>query len=121
MTGTETTSSKRTSLRFLCHNKPLTYKTAYEEGEARLVNISTSGCAICKATTELIIKQKVLLNLALGYPELQIQIQATVIRAEAPDSFGLQFLHMEESLKHRLIRFFAKENRRHKSHLSSTS
>lgn len=108
------TSSKRTALRWSGFSKSLTYKTDYEDGEANLINISTSGCAVRNVSTELQISQKILLTISLDTPEQQAQVQARVIRIEGED-FGLQFLHLEEDVKQQLFRYFAQENRRQKT------
>jgi c-di-GMP-binding flagellar brake protein YcgR len=113
MAAKETTTSKRGALRLSGYDRPLSYRTDYDDGEARLVNISTSGCAIYKTSTELADNDKILISFALEDPKAPVQIQATVIRAEG-EGYGLQFLHVEDDLKGRLIRFFAQENRRQK-------
>ncbi len=109
-----TSSSKRTALRWSGFNKPLTYKTDYDDGEAQLVNISTSGCAIRSVTTELHIDQKILITISLDTPEQQVQTQARVIREEGKE-FGLQFLLLDEDAKQQLFRYLAQENRRQKT------
>lgn len=118
MVNTETTTSKRGALRFSGYDRRLTYKTNYEDGEARILNISTSGCAISGNTTSLDLNEKVLLSLPLDKPDELVQIRAKVIRVDA-DNFGLQFIHLEDATKQRLIHFFAKENRRRKSQMAS--
>lgn len=120
MASSETTSSQRGALRFPGGDRLLNYITDYENGEARLVNISTSGCAISEATTELIPDQKILVTLNLEEPVKQLQVQAAVIRVQE-DGVALRFLHLEEKTKRHLIRFFAKENRRQKRNLVQAS
>ncbi len=109
MATKETTTSKRSALRFSGYDRPLTYKTDYENGEARLVNISSNGCAISGATTPFMADDKLLLAIALDDPENPVQIQAKVIRVE-DNNFGLHFLNLAEEIKQRLTIFFAKEN-----------
>lgn len=113
MAGAESTTSQRGALRFPGGDRLLNYTTDYEDGEARLVNISRSGCAISKATTDLQLGQKLLITLHLEEPEKQLQIQAAVLRVQT-DGIALQFLHLEEKTTRHLLRFFAKENRRQK-------
>lgn len=120
MADAASTTSQRGALRFPGGNRLLNYKTDYEDGEARLVNISRSGCAISEATTELQIGQKILITLNLDAPEKQLQIQAAVLRVQA-DGIALRFLHPEEKTTRHLLRFFAKENRRQKHNPSSDS
>lgn len=95
----------------------LSFKTDYDDGEALLVNISTSGCAIRDARPALQTEQKVLVSLALDNPNNPVFIRAHVIRAEG-SGYGLQFHHLEENVKRRLVRFFARETRLHKSVIS---
>lgn len=114
MATNETTTSKRGALRFSGFDRPLTYKTDFEDGEARLVNISSNGCAITGATTPLMADDKLLLALPLDDPESPVQIKAKVIRSES-DNFGLHFLSLPEDLKQQLTIFFAKENRLRKA------
>lgn len=119
MSAIQTTTSKRDVLRFSGYRKSLSYKTDYEDGEAQLVNISTGGCAISDATIELTVDEKLLISFALENPEKLVEIQAVVVWADT-DVFGLKFQHMEGSLKHRILRFFAQENRRQKNRNSNT-
>lgn len=114
MADAGTSGSKRSSLRFSGFNRPLTFKTDYDDGTAQLVNISNSGCAIHQVKPELQLEQKLLLSLVLDQPEKPLFIRAVVIRTDN-SSFGLQFKHIEEDIKRRIVRFFAKETRRLKS------
>ena len=57
--------SKRKALRFRCRKEPITYRTAYEEGEALLKNISTDGCALEWATNPPELDERVLLRIEL--------------------------------------------------------
>lgn len=120
MADSGNTSSQRGALRFPGGARLLNYKTDYEDGEARLLNISRSGCAISEATTELHIGQKILIILNLEEPEKQLQLQAAILRVQT-EGIALQFLHLEEKTTRRLLRFFAKETRRQKNDLASAS
>jgi len=113
MADTATTGSRRSALRFSGYDRAITYLTDYDEGQALLVNISTSGCAIYQASAELYVDQKLLVCLMLDNPEKPLYVRAVVIRAEG-GSYGLQFQHIEENSKRRIIRFFARETRRRK-------
>lgn len=108
------TSSRRSALRFRGYDRPVTFKTDYDDGEARLVNVSTSGCAIQQPTLELQMEQRLLLSLELDGPDKTIHIRAIVIRLE-PELVCLQFQHVEDNTKRRLVRFLAQETRRRKN------
>lgn len=104
--------SKRRALRFSGYNRPVRYRTDYEDGEARLLNISTNGCAIGNITAELSVDEKILLIMELADPEDQVQIQAVVVRADENGSAGLKFIRVNDELKHRILHFYANETRR---------
>lgn len=120
MADAGTTGSKRSALRFTGYNRPLTFRTDYDDGAAQLVNISTSGCAIHQATLKLEVAQKVLLVLELDSPSKPLHIRAVVMRVEG-ESIALQFQHTDENTKRRIVRFFVKDTRRHKSEPQSAS
>lgn len=103
--------SKRSALRFPGYDRHLTFKTDYEDGEAALVNISSSGCMIRNPSCKLQLNQKILLTIALDEADNAIQIQALVKR-EDMGNFGLHFRLTDDQLKQQLARFFAQEHRR---------
>ena len=107
-------SSKRSALRFAGFDRPLTFKTDYEDGVARLVNISTNGCAIGNCSLELEPGEKILLAIELDSPSAPLSIRALVVRAH-DGQYGLEFHYLDEAVKKRLFRFFAKETRRRKT------
>jgi c-di-GMP-binding flagellar brake protein YcgR len=110
MAEAASTVSKRSSLRFAGFDWLVIFRTEYEDGEARLVNISTGGCALHLVSLPLAIDQKLLVSLILDNPGNPLQMRAMVTRIEA-DCCGLKFQHVEESAKRKLVRFFAKETR----------
>jgi c-di-GMP-binding flagellar brake protein YcgR len=114
------TGSKRSALRFAGFDRLITFRTDYDEGEARLVNISTSGCAIHQASLPLEVNQKLLVSLVLDSPSNPLHIRSMVIRAN-DGNYGLQFQHVEENVKRKLIRFFARETREKKGEQPGTS
>lgn len=114
MADTGTTGSKRSALRFAGYDRPITFRTDYDDGAAQLFNISTSGCAIHHVTLELEIEQKVLLALELDGSSNPLHIRAVVIRIE-DGNIALQFQHTDENIKRRIVRFFAQETRLRKS------
>ena len=103
--------SKRGALRFDGFGKIVRYKTEFEDGQAALANISTSGCAIEQATVELEEREKILLIIPLGSADEEVEIQARVMRAEG-NTAGLQFQRVSEVNKHRILHFFVQEKRR---------
>jgi hypothetical protein len=113
--------SKRSALRFAGHDRPITFRTDYDDGTAQLLNISTSGCAIHHVTLELEVAQKVLLVLELDSPLNPLYIRAIVNRLEDGGTIALVFKHTDEDIKLQIVRFFAKEARRRKSRTSSES
>lgn len=106
------TISKRSALRFSGYSRTVRYRTDYEDGEAKLLNISTNGCALTNITTELSVGEKVLFIIELANAEDQLQIQALVIRSGDGSSAALQFLRINDEVKHRILHFFANEIRR---------
>lgn len=103
--------SKRGALRFAGHGIPIRYKTEFDDGQAALVDISTSGCAIEQSTVKLEPREKVLLVVPLGSHDDEVEIKAKVVRVEG-DGAGLQFQRVSEVNKHRILHFFAQEKRR---------
>lgn len=100
--------SKRQAFRFCCGREPVSYRTAYEDGEALLKNISTDGCALEWSTNPPEIGEKILLRLELDEPEV-IEIQAQVIRVEEND-FAVKFLIIEPSAKRAIRNHYAKSS-----------
>lgn len=98
--------SKRQAFRFRCNREPITYRTAYEEGEALLKNISTEGCALEWSTNPPELDERVLLRLEFDGQEV-IEIQARVVRVEGND-FGVKFLIIEPTAKSAIRKHFAR-------------
>lgn len=114
MDNTSAISSKRSALRFSAFERHVSFKTEYEDGTARLVNISTGGCAIIHSSLELEPGEKILLAIELDSPTAPLSIRALVLRSDG-DQYGLEFQYLDEAIKKRIFRYFAKENRRIKS------
>jgi|GEM_PF-2197483 len=74
--------SKRQSFRFSCDNHLVSYKTAYEDGEASLDNISTTGCALRNLTVPLSLEEKVLVCIDLGEEGEKIEATGRVVRQD---------------------------------------
>lgn len=120
MANSADTKSRRSALRFSGFDSSVSYKTEYEDGRAALVNISTSGCAIRQATTELQIEQRILVSLNLNGLRAPLEARAVVIRVDT-DCIALHFQHSEEEFKRRIVRYFAKQIRRRKNEPASDS
>ena len=103
-------SSRRKALRMPGFELEVSYRTEFEDGNAQLINVSTSGCSLKNTTTKLTIKEKVLLSFRIDSLQQPVEIQAMVIRTG--ESFaGLEFLNVRESLKYAILCFFVQKNR----------
>lgn len=118
MADAGTHGSRRSALRFAGYDRSITFRTDYEDGTAQLTNISTSGCAMHHASLELEIKQPVLLTIELDSPSTPLSIRGVVIRIEG-SNIALQFKNIDENIKRRIVRFFAKQTRLRKSGTTS--
>ena len=101
--------SQRSAFRFRCSKEPVTYRTAYEDGEALLKNISTDGCALEWATNPPELEEKILLCIELE-GEREVEIRARVVRVEDGD-FAVKFLLAEPATKTLLRSYFARKLR----------
>ncbi len=102
--------SKRSAFRFRCSKEPVTYRTAYEDGEALLKNISTDGCALEWATNPPELDEKILLIIELEGEETVVEIQARVVRVEEKD-FAVKFMLIEPAAKTRIRNYFSRKAR----------
>ena len=102
--------SKRSAFRFRCSKEPVTYRTAYDEGEALLKNISTEGCALEWATSSPEADEKILLIIELGEKESTVEIQARVVRVKDND-FAVKFLLIEPATKTQIRNYFSRKVR----------
>jgi hypothetical protein len=102
--------SKRSAYRFRCSKEPVTYRTAYEDGEALLKNISTDGCALEWATNPPDVDDKILLIIELVGEDTVVEIQARVVRVEDKD-FAVKFILIEPAAKSRIRTYFSRKSR----------
>jgi hypothetical protein len=100
--------SKRQALRFSCRKEPITYRTAYEDGEALLKNISTDGCALEWATNPPELGEKILLRIELEEEGQTVEIRARVVRVEGSD-FAVQYLLIEPTAKSLIRSYFSRK------------
>jgi hypothetical protein len=106
-------TSKRCALRFSCVDQQVSIKTAYEEGEARLQNISTAGCAFVQLSLPLAIQEKVLVSLFLPGEDPVFQAQGVVVRVETPPGCtAIHFTLVEPEDQLLLRKYFAKMMRK---------
>lgn len=94
--------TKRSAFRFRGSGEPVAFRTAYEEGEGLLKNISTDGCALELATCSPDLGEKLLLILEPGEEGVVIEAQGLVVRVKEND-FAVKFSLIEPDSK-RLIR-----------------
>jgi c-di-GMP-binding flagellar brake protein YcgR len=102
--------SKRANLRFNGGLKPVSYKTEFEDGIAKLINISAGGAALIEASLPLSINTKILITLESLGTKTPFEIQALVLRAEGA-TFSVKFLLLEDTIKKDLIKYFARMTR----------
>ena len=104
-------TTKRQSLRFVPEQHRIRYKTEFEDGEAIILNISSSGCALSETTTRLSEHEKVLIVLKLEEEKDPIEISARVVRIEESYT-AFKFHFLTEENRKRLVYFFTGKKRR---------
>jgi hypothetical protein len=103
--------SKRSALRFPCDHQLVSYKTAYDTGEAQLINISTAGCILFELTMPLSMQEKILVSIAFPEEDYMFQAQGVVVRIEN-DSTAISFTLVEPEDQAQLRRYFSRQMRR---------
>jgi hypothetical protein len=102
--------SKRAAFRFPCHHHGVRFKTAYEDGEAKLLNISTDGCALQSPSVPLSVDEKILITIVPEGQEGSFEARSRVVRVEE-DVLGVQFTLLEISTKTQIRNYFSKKFR----------
>lgn len=105
--------SKRNSLRFSIQVLPVRYKTAYEDGEAILFNISTGGCAVRKASVPVALTEKILFSFDIHSLDEPLEVRAICVRLE-DDGFAVQFLGVDDVEANRIVKLLAAQTRSEK-------
>ncbi len=105
-----TIRSKRLALRFNGNRQRVKLKTEFDDGEATLANISTSGAALENPTLSLSVDEKILLIFELFEAEKPVEIQAIVVRTEE-EKYSVQFQGVGIETKTDLLKFFAHKAR----------
>lgn len=103
--------SKRAAFRFPCHHQRVRFKTAYEDGEASLLNISTDGCALQSPSVPLSINEKILITIEPEGQEESFEARSQIVRVENNDVLGLQFTVLELSTKTQIRNYFSRKFR----------
>jgi len=98
--------TKRLSLRFKINEQPVKYKTAYEDGEAFLLNISTGGCAVRKARVAVEVGENILFSFDVNNLDEPLELKAVCTRLE-DDGFAVRFLGVESQEETRIVKIFA--------------
>jgi hypothetical protein len=104
--------SRRGALRFPCEGPPISYKTAYEAGEARLRNISSTGCAFLQASLPLSVGERVLVTVPLSGEEQVFQAQGIVVRLEEGGCIAIRFSLVEPEDQALVRNYFARQMRK---------
>lgn len=108
--------SRRQALRFTCKKRKVSIRTAYEEGQAVLINISTKGCAMVESSLQHEIGEIVLIsfNVQEGRGENKlIEVQAEILRIQP--QLAVQFTRIEQETESLILKYFIAENRESKS------
>lgn len=98
-------SSKRSHLRFNCNDHPVRYRTAYSEGNGRLLNVSTNGCAFRGATEPVDLDETVLISIALEGTDKVFEARGQVVRQEN-EMVAVQYLVVEHESKSLVRNYF---------------
>ena len=99
--------SKRLALRFPGGNLPVSYKTAYDEGEARLQNVSTAGCALAQVSQALQTEEKILISVKLPGVDSIFQAQGKVVRVADEEHTAIRFTLIEPEDQTLVRNYFA--------------
>ena len=104
--------SKRHSLRFICEKREVVLRTAYEEGTAVLVNISTKGCALIESSLLPEVNEIILISFDIPGKHgenARVEIQAEVLRLTP--QLAMRFTRIEPETKSLILNYFISESR----------
>lgn len=99
--------SKRAAFRFPCRHHRVRFKTAYEDGVASLLNISTDGCALQSPSVTLAVDEKILITIEPEGKEESFEARSRVVRVD-DDVLGVQFTLLEMTTKTEIRNYFSK-------------
>jgi len=111
-------SSKRNGLRLCCNNHTVIYKTAYDEGEAHLVNISSGGCFFESANLPLSVREKIFISIELKAEQNIIEAKAIIVRAQE-DAYAAKFILIEPATQGLIRSYFTQQLHDQQSSLSA--
>ncbi|MBM9514368.1 PilZ domain-containing protein [Desulfobulbus marinus] len=89
------------------------YRTRFDDGEAVLRDISTSGCALSSVSVPVVLREKVLVMLTLPEEKEKIEATGIVTRVDA-DTFAVAFTLIESATVKLIQTFFFKTLRNKK-------
>lgn len=107
-------AAKRDGLRLKLNVQSVTYTADGLNGEGRIANISTSGCAIHEASEQVAQGDELTLSVAFEAEddtEITFTIKGCVVRSDA-DEFAVQFLDLEEEQKQKLWKCLMRETQK---------
>jgi len=102
--------SRRKEFRYGDFNVPVRFRTAYEEGSALLVNISTGGCSLRDVYPVMNPMEVFLLTIDTDDLENPIEAKAVVLRIKG-ETLAAQFTRIPPASQKLLRRYFAKKLR----------
>ena len=97
-------SIKRNGIRFYVNNLPAEYASTRTTGICHLVNISTGGCSVEFATSQLTNGEEVIMTISfkqLDEPAIEFKVKARVIRTEG-ETFAVKFMNLDNDQKKQL-------------------
>ena len=95
---------KRNGLRFQLHQQAIEYMRGDEKGEATILNISTSGCAVESATLQPSVDEEILIQIDFAEEDCSsglFKSKARVIR-EKKNTFAAEFMDLDNDQKNQL-------------------
>jgi hypothetical protein len=98
--------SRRKGFRFGNFEIPVTFKTAYSDGNGLLVNISTGGCGLKNVCPDLETGDTFLLAIALNNITAPIEARGIVLRVEA-EYIAAQFVVISDGSRNQIRTCFA--------------
>lgn len=98
--------SRRKVFRYGNFQLPVTFKTAYDDGTAILVNISTGGCALERVAPDLCINDAFLLTIESENREHTIEAKCIVLRIDGTQT-AAKFTRITDSRKSLIRNYFA--------------
>ena len=104
--------SKRKGFRYGNFEIPITFKTAYSDGKALLVNISTGGCCLKKVSPPLEPDDMFLLAVTLTDSTAVIEARGVVMRVEGEHT-AARFVIISAGSRNQIRTRFAEIMRNH--------